>query len=422
VKTCVATWRKSLPHVLEAQLTFISEVVEYVSFVNKQTFPHGSAKDQSPKALSDTVPIMGPCFTPPTYSAAIRRSQPPEIKPDIAYLKPVTIVHPFYFPQLSQCPKCGSCDVKWEGTTSTGPRKVHGLEREGFALGIQLRCKHCNSTRVATSTNVQVWLPTTSLLSGTDASTDSMPIFLNRSALTHGLYNFLVEKRLSDTLGGLADTVKQATVTDSERGRHKLLKGGLVTIINEHNKILHWVSLPLFTNMLTDVRLRCEALGLEFSEDVQIVYTATFENGTRNPHGREVTRELGDAIYLRCADTANGTPAQVAALEATYARWSRKGGIWTAASRQVHDGQLKHVKDGCLACTRNDLRADGSHIESSHKGWNSLITPTPTMCSFSSGIEMMTHLAFDHTHRRNVGAGLKWPSPSSFLASTFGSH
>ena len=62
---------------------------------------------------------------------------------------------------------------------------------------------------------MQVWLSTTSLLSGTDASTDDMPIFLNRSALTRGLYNFLVEKRLSDTSGGLADTVKRMYSSES---------------------------------------------------------------------------------------------------------------------------------------------------------------------------------------------------------------
>lgn len=97
-------------------------------------------------------------------------------------------------------------------------------------------------------------------------------------------------RTLSGIVLGLDTTFRsasKATVTDSERGRHKLLKGGLVTIINEHNEILHWVSLPLshcectltvlqrfchteatdvFTNMLTDVRLRCEALGLEFPE------------------------------------------------------------------------------------------------------------------------------------------------------------
>ncbi|KAG2033048.1 hypothetical protein BDR03DRAFT_985296 [Suillus americanus] len=60
------------------------------------------------------------------------------------YLKPLNIIHLFYFPQLAQCPYCGSHDsVVWEGWMSTGARELHGLCYEEMALGTQLWCNIC---------------------------------------------------------------------------------------------------------------------------------------------------------------------------------------------------------------------------------------------------------------------------------------
>lgn len=63
---------------------------------------------------------------------------------------------------------------------------------------------------------------------------------------------------------------------------------------------------------------------------------------------------------------------------------------------QVHLEQLKHVRKGCLERTRNDVRSDGSRIEASHKGWNSLQRVQP------SGIAMFVALCHDFVLRRNV--------------------
>jgi hypothetical protein len=57
---------------------------------------------------------------------------------------------------------------------------------------------------------------------------------------------------------------------------------------------------------------------------------------------------------------------------------------------------MKHIQKGCLVRTRDDVRSDGSRIEGSHKGWNSL------QRSFCSGLVMMNAQGHDHVLRRNI--------------------
>ena len=90
----------------------------------------------------------------------------------------------------------------------------------------------------------------------------------------------------------------------------------------------------------------------------------------------------------------------------------------------MHAYQLEHVKKGCLARPDGlDIALDGSRIEGSHKGWNSIQRAQP------SGIEMYTALGHDHFHRRNIrigtsrlenkNSGISLPE---FVASLHGSH
>ena len=86
---------------------------------------------------------------------------------------------------------------------------------------------------------------------------------------------------------------------------------------------------------------------------------------------------------------------------------------------QVHAEQLRHVERGCLTRIVQDLAADGSRIEGSHKGWNSL------MRAFASGLENMNYLSHDHVHRRNTRAANSTEERRAnrpFAASGFGSH
>jgi hypothetical protein len=83
---------------------------------------------------------------------------------------------------------------------------------------------------------------------------------------------------------------------------------------------------------------------------------------------------------------------------------------------QVHAEQLRHVQRGCLTRTHDDLPADGSRIEGSHKGWNSI------QRSFASGLEVFCALAHDFVLRRNIRVASAQGKAKGFLGSTFGSH
>ena len=78
------------------------------------------------------------------------------------------------------------------------------------------------------------------------------------------------------------------------------------------------------------------------------------------------------------------------------------------------------MRKGCLARLRQDVASDGSRIEGSHKGWNSI------MRSFSSGLEVYTALAHDFVLRRNLRVaashGNKTGVARKFVASTDGCH
>lgn len=86
---------------------------------------------------------------------------------------------------------------------------------------------------------------------------------------------------------------------------------------------------------------------------------------------------------------------------------------------QVYTDQMNHVRKGCLARKRQDVRSDGSRIEGSHKGWNSLQRAQP------SGIAVFVALGHDHVLRRNmrIATANNKSSPfTSFDTSTYGSH
>lgn len=88
----------------------------------------------------------------------------------------------------------------------------------------------------------------------------------------------------------------------------------------------------------------------------------------------------------------------------------------------MHREQLRHVRKGCLERRRQDILSDGSHIEGSHKGWNSLQRAQP------SGITILVALGHDFVLRRNIRVGYSSITNSltqptgTFLTSTHGSH
>ncbi|KAG2085532.1 hypothetical protein BD769DRAFT_1397235 [Suillus cothurnatus] len=97
--------------------------------------------------LDSRIPILGPHFLPPSYLHVQKRNQSePAINPEVLYLKPLRIIHPFYHPELARCPQCDCADsVSWDGWTGTGPWDVHGLMFDEAVIGIQLRCESCRN-------------------------------------------------------------------------------------------------------------------------------------------------------------------------------------------------------------------------------------------------------------------------------------
>lgn len=148
VKKQVEQWilHRKKQHSDPKQLEFEAHVVQYVKHIANQTRVHGLATSiakTAPRPLAKGIPLYGPHFKPPTFLDKAKRSAVPKIEVETAYLKAVTIVHPFYFPQLSKCPRCSSENIKWDGWTTSGHRDVHGLRVEETALGCQLLCQAC---------------------------------------------------------------------------------------------------------------------------------------------------------------------------------------------------------------------------------------------------------------------------------------
>ncbi|EIW55953.1 uncharacterized protein TRAVEDRAFT_94498, partial [Trametes versicolor FP-101664 SS1] len=85
------------------QLEWEAHICEYVSFVAECTRPSKPGAAAHP--LRVDVPFLGPRFVPPHYLHIQRRLVTADITPDLTYLKPLNVVHPFYYPELARCPQ-----------------------------------------------------------------------------------------------------------------------------------------------------------------------------------------------------------------------------------------------------------------------------------------------------------------------------
>ena len=138
----------------EEQLKWTAEVTQYVQMMWNNTRQQAKSSNifkSGYRPLSCETPLYGPRFVPPTYLDAQKRSNSPEINPETMYLKPITVIHPFYFPGLATCPRCRGYDIKWEGWTTSGSRDVHGVAFDELAIGFQLRCNVCEKLGKQTS-------------------------------------------------------------------------------------------------------------------------------------------------------------------------------------------------------------------------------------------------------------------------------
>ncbi|KAG0692104.1 hypothetical protein DFH29DRAFT_883083, partial [Suillus ampliporus] len=301
VERRINAWKDSRSHKQnlrpEFQLRWEAKVVEYVQFVWEKT--RTRSKKNEPNRLALNVPLLGPRFLPPTYLHVHKCLGEGGVEPVIQYLKPLNIIHPFYFGCLAQCPQCGSADdTVWEGWTSTGARELHGLYCEELALGTQLRCNICKGSakdKAANGTNrseVNEGDVKQSYCFATMSATFwkswehwKIPRLEEHVRNTLGMYfggaghttrkSLLQEfsdpndllgygdktsslifrhatrenesakylRSLSAICGSLDNTFKtasKATMTNKDGKKMNELKGGLLSVLNEDNQIMSW--------------------------------------------------------------------------------------------------------------------------------------------------------------------------------------
>ncbi|KAM6489712.1 hypothetical protein JOM56_014735, partial [Amanita muscaria] len=536
-----------------AQLEWEAAIVQYVNFVHDTTRARPKKSAVSLPRLSNEIPLLGPRFLPPSYLHARKRPGNAPIEPELMYLRPLNVVHPFYYPSLARCPQCCGTNILWEGWTGTGARDVHGVKLEEAALGCQLRCKDCKGQGAGggycfATTNVLFWgkyehwqIPR------------EIPHFLRRCAVTRDLYDLIIELRPSLTSAGfqtryyklhlleyhhrmldyvtnfqqvkaerggmeyfLPSTLRpfsppddatgygnksvsdkiitevfldfvrrtreqeaaeylrsttaitlsfdntyhaasKATLTDKDGKKVKLMKGGILSALNERNEIVSWRFCQTQANgeieeLLGGIQKRCNALGVQDPEMVVVDncchvrhaveralpnastvldvwhfimrYIATIVSSKQSAYRARVAEEVSSCVLKSRAE--NGELArywdrheQESRLERMFAKWAAEG-VWSAAGQKVHLEQLKHVRKGCLERTRDDVRSDGSRIEASHKGWNSLQRVQP------SGIAMFVALCHDFVLRRNMRIAFQTKSSTEardcFVHFAHGSH
>ncbi|KAJ7937613.1 hypothetical protein B0H13DRAFT_1588392, partial [Mycena leptocephala] len=125
------------------QLEWEANVVEYVNCISKLITVNGNSKKSTgPAPLPKGIPIIGPRFVPPGF-LDIQKRGGLNLQPSCLYIRPLNIIHPFYYPSITTCPQCASKNIQWKGWTGAGSREVHGLRVEEKALGYQLRCIPC---------------------------------------------------------------------------------------------------------------------------------------------------------------------------------------------------------------------------------------------------------------------------------------
>ncbi|KAK6969493.1 hypothetical protein R3P38DRAFT_2419562, partial [Favolaschia claudopus] len=206
---------------IRLQLTFEANIVEYVSLMYTESRHHGNSKASGPKTLPKGFPVLGPRFMPPSLLEAKKRS-PANIQPTPLYMRPLNVVHPFYYNDFS-CPQCDSTDIKWDSWTGGGARGVvHGVRREERAIGYQLRCNECKRKYGQGGSEAGAKGPDNEKLGYSFATTNpkfwarrqhweiprGVPIFFHRCALTRELFDLIVELRPSTTSGKLAENIK----------------------------------------------------------------------------------------------------------------------------------------------------------------------------------------------------------------------
>ncbi|KAI6030973.1 hypothetical protein EDC04DRAFT_2572146, partial [Pisolithus marmoratus] len=297
---------------------------------------------------------------------------------------------------------------------------------EEVALGLQLRCNECKAK--SSSDNLReestgYCFATTSIAYWRNWEhwqiPRGIPIFFHRCAVTRELFDLIVELRPSSTSGAIAEQIKReyglyhsvvyaddlhrhcsavcgsldsmfkvsskASLTDKDCQCSKHLKGGILSVLNEDNQIVSWVStIPStshtsrfcqsksnaeITEVLMGLKRCTELLGKTAPEmivsdnccavwsallvvfpqvdSIQDVwhfiarYLVTIMNASKNPLRSAVMADIMNAILKKHAkDGGSGAEywsrlEQEEQLIAAYDKWLESGTVWSAASLKV---------------------------------------------------------------------------------------
>ncbi|KAG2159431.1 uncharacterized protein EDB93DRAFT_1099792 [Suillus bovinus] len=212
--------------------------------------------------------------------------------------------------------KLERCDgVLWDGWTGTGPRDVHGLMLDEAAIGTQLCCESCRNNPTSKKGLESKYEPQGTLLRNDKPRllVQLVPLVHSGCAVTHELFDLVIELCPSSMAGTLAENIQQlhlpeynslnplrafsdpynikeynarpishdmvskifqefvsamqereseeylrtlsgisisfdntfhaamkATITNQEKQKSKVLKGGIISLMNENNEIVGW--------------------------------------------------------------------------------------------------------------------------------------------------------------------------------------
>ncbi|EJD33698.1 hypothetical protein AURDEDRAFT_177222 [Auricularia subglabra TFB-10046 SS5] len=499
----------------DEQLHWAAEVLEYVNYVHLRSRVHGNAKGVNQPTLNAIIPLLGPHFVPPPPALSYARRAGVELKPESWYLRPLNVVHEFYYPSLRTCRVCGAdkTQTSSEGWASTVPRRVHGIGIEELAIGQQLKCQRCKGRGSKQSTYALTSSAFWAVVSYADLP-PGLPIFTKRCALTRELFDLMVEQRLGSTAAGFAETIRQlhllqylrdkreyaglllqkigagtldafvrpthaaptpfsepydncgyalahissdvlsdiyldfvrrtrrpesemylksltgvslsidatfkitnkATVAQGNSSqRDRLLKGGLLSGINENNEIVFWTqSNKEIEEALGGFEQRRKLLNAPPVEQCASDNCCKVRSAIVNQlPGARATLDIFHVVQ-RYTQKLNAT-----IFRAAVAREFSDALIKTRASARnniTHREQMGHVRKGCVTRARSDISSDGSRIEGSHKTWNSLNR------TFTGGVESLEAQGHDMVLRKNLRIAAKRDPALDFVASTYGSH
>ncbi|KAF9014709.1 hypothetical protein BDZ89DRAFT_894715, partial [Hymenopellis radicata] len=119
---------------------------------------------------------------------------------------------------------------------------------------------------------------------------------------------------------------------------------------------------------------------------------AAILNGSKNSARDAVAGDISRALLK--TRSKNGSGAEYFSKEdqgrnllSVYDKWAAKGDVWSAPlQRYLSLDQVTHARKGCLTRSRQDILSDGTRIEGSHKGWNSIMRAMP--CGLSMFISL----------------------------------